>query len=353
MSILSSRRRSLASSGINLRLVVICGILAVLNLGAWLWAFAAFRDHPALLGVALVVYGLGLRHAVDADHIAAIDSVTRKLMHMHQRPVAVGFFFALGHASIVIVAAGAVAVAASLLNGIDLIRGVSGIVSTVVSSTFLLLMAAMNVMVFLSLYRSYRRVRAGGAYVEADVDRLLNGRGVLARIFGPMFQLVTKSWHMFPMGILFGLGFDTATEVAMFGISAAQATQGLPLGAILVFPVLFAAGMCLVDTVDGVVMLGVYNWAFVNPVRRLFYNMSLTLLAATVAIVIGGIEALGLIGNHLVLAGGIWDPIVVLNGSFNSLGFLIIGVFVVAWGLSFLTSRTTGSRGSVRATRDA
>jgi len=196
------------------RLVAIYCVLAVLNIGAWIWAIVAFHDKPVLLGVALVIYGLGLRHAVDADHIAAIDNVTRKLMQMKQRPVAVGFFFAMGHSAIVVFVAGMVAAAASMLAGFQSLQAVGGTVSTAVSALFLFAIAAMNIIIFISIYKSYRRVRTGGIYVEEDLDILLNNRGFLARIFRPLFKLVTKSWHMFPLGFLFGLGFDTATEIA-------------------------------------------------------------------------------------------------------------------------------------------
>ncbi|MEX6508238.1 HoxN/HupN/NixA family nickel/cobalt transporter [Jiella sp. M17.18] len=321
------------------RLVTLYAVLAALNIGAWLWAFIAFRHSPTLLGVALLIYGLGLRHAVDADHIAAIDNVTRKLMQENKRPVGVGFFFALGHSTLVVIVAAAVAGAATVLGGFESWQGIGGTVSTSISALFLLAIAAMNVVVFVSVYRSYRRVRAGGTYVEADLDLLLNNRGFLARIFRPLFRLVTKSWHMFPLGFLFGLGFDTATEIAMFGVSAAQASNGVPLEALLVFPVLFAAGMSLVDTTDGVMMLGAYDWAFVKPMRKLYYNMTITLVSIVVAVVIGGIEALGLLSDKLGLSGGAWDVVGTLNENLNTLGFAIIGLFVAAWAISYTVYR--------------
>ena len=317
------------------RLFYICGALAVLNIGAWLWAFVAFRHSPVPLGVALVVYGLGLRHAVDADHIAAIDNVTRKLMQDGQRPVSVGFFFAMGHSAVVIFVTAAVVGASSLLESFESLHGVGDMISTSVSAIFLLAIAAMNIVIFLSIYESYRRVRAGGAYIDGDLDVLLNNRGFLARLFRPLFKLVTKSWHMFPLGFLFGLGFDTATEVAVFGVSAAQAAKGAPLAAILVFPVLFAAGMSLVDTADGVMMLGAYRWAFVKPMRKLYYNMTITLVSVIAAMLIGGVEALGLIGDKLELKGAFWDAVSRLNDNFNGLGFAIIGVFFLAWLVSY------------------
>ena len=318
------------------RLVSIYALLAFLNVGAWIWAFIGFWDKPALLGIALVVYGLGLRHAVDADHIAAIDNVTRKLMQMNQRPVSVGFFFAMGHSLVIVVVAALVAGAVSLLGKFQSFQAAGGTVSTAISSLFLLAIAAMNIVIFVSIYKNYRRVRAGGAYVEEDLDVLLNNRGFLARLFRPLFKLVTRSWHMLPLGLLFGLGFDTATEIAMFGVSAAQAAKGVPFAAILVFPVLFAAGMSLVDTTDGVMMLGAYDWAFVKPIRKLYYNLTITLVSVVVALLIGGIEALGLIGDEFGLKDQFWDVIGKLNDNFNSLGFAIIGIFLAAWLISYL-----------------
>jgi high-affinity nickel-transport protein len=318
------------------RLAAIYGLLALLNVGGWLWAFAAFRDEPAALGIALLVYGLGMRHAVDADHIAAIDNVTRKLMQMRQRPVSVGFFFALGHSTVVILVAGAVAMAATFLNRVNAFHAIGGVVSTGVSALFLLAIAAMNIAIFISIFRSYRRVRAGGSYVEEDLDILLANRGFLSRLFRPLFRLVTRSWHMFPLGFLFGLGFDTATEVTMFGVSAAQASKGTSFLAILVFPVLFAAGMSLIDTTDGVMMLGAYEWAFVKPMRKLYYNMTITLVSILVALLIGGIEALGLIGGQFSLEGWFWEAIGTLNENFNNLGFAIVGIFLAAWVLSYV-----------------
>ena len=321
---------------VKARLLAIYGVLAFLNLGAWLWAIVAFHNKPTLLGVALVVYGLGLRHAVDADHIAAIDNVTRKLMQMKERPVSVGFFFALGHSLTVVIIATTVAGAATMLGRFQSFQTIGGALSTGVSAAFLLAIATMNIVVFASIYKSFRRLRAGGVYVEEDLDLLLNNRGFLSRVFRPLFRLVTKSWHMLPLGFLFGLGFDTATEVAMFGLSAAQASKGVSIEAILAFPALFAAGMSLVDTTDGVMMLGAYDWAFVKPMRKLYYNMTITLVSVVVAALIGGIEALGLVSGQFALKGGFWTVIGTLNDNFNTLGFAIIGVFFVAWLLSYV-----------------
>jgi len=315
------------------RLIPVYGLLAVLNIGTWLWALAAFHASLVPLAMSLMVYGLGLRHAVHADHIAAIDNVTRKLMQQNQRPVSVGFFFAMGHSTVVILVTGYVAAAASLLGGFQRLQAIGSTISTAVSALFRFAIGAMNVIIFASIYRSYRRIRAGGGYVEEDLDMLLAGRGPLSRLFRPAFRLVGESWHMFPLGFLFGLGFDTATEVAVFGLSAAQAAKGTSVAGILVPPALFAAAMSLVDTTDGVTTLGAHGWAFLKPMRKLYYNMTITLVSA-VALVVVGIEALSLIGDKLRFDGTVWGAIATLNGNFNSLGLVIIGIFHLAWLLS-------------------
>ena len=292
-----------------------------------------------MLGTALLAWGLGLRHAVDADHIAAIDNVTRKLMHDGQRPITTGFWFAIGHSGIIAIASVSIALTASALSGFDTFRQIGGTVATVVSATFLFTIAAMNLIILRSVWKTFAHVRSGGTYVEEDLDLLLGNRGLLARLFRPMFRLVKCSWHMAPLGFLFGLGFDTATEVAILGLSANQAANGLSLGTILVLPVLFAVGMALIDTVDGVVMLGAYEWAFVKPIRKLYYNITITLISALVAIVIGGIEALALIGDKLGLSGWPWSTAARLGGQFNKMGFAIIGLFVLCWVASFAIYR--------------
>ncbi|MGH8219874.1 MAG: HoxN/HupN/NixA family nickel/cobalt transporter [Steroidobacteraceae bacterium] len=336
---LLSRERA----GLRRSIGSVYAVLLVLNVLAWGWAVLIFRSQPLLLGTALLAYGFGLRHAVDADHIAAIDNVTRKLMQEGKRPATVGFYFAMGHSTVVIVAAAVIAVTASVLSSrFTALHSIGGIVSTSVSSLFLLVIAFMNLVIFLSVWRTFRHVREGGTYVEEDLDLLLNQRGFAARLFRPLFRFVRHSWHMFPLGLLFGLGFDTATEVALLGISATQASKGTSIWVIMVFPALFAAGMSLIDTTDGVLMLGAYDWAFVKPVRKLFYNMTITLVSVVVAVLIGGIEALGLIRDQLNLSGSFWNVVDRLNGNFNGLGFAIIGVFVVTWAASIIIYRYKG-----------
>jgi nickel/cobalt transporter (NiCoT) family protein len=317
----------------------VAGIYAMLllfNGAAWLWAILAFRHYPVLLGTALLAYSLGLRHAVDADHIAAIDNVTRKLLQEGKRPVAVGFMFSLGHSTVVLLGSAAIAgTALALHHRMDAARDIGGVVGTVVSSSFLLGIAIVNLIVLRSVYRAFVRVRAGEPYVEEDFDLLLADRGFLARLFRPLFAMITRSWHMYPLGVLFGLGFDTATEIGLLGISAAEASKGLSLWSILVFPALFAAGMSLIDTTDNVLMLGAYGWAFVKPVRKLYYNMTITFVSVVVALVVGGIEALGLLAGQFGLSGVPWDTVRKLNGNFGMLGYFIIGIFAFSWIVSF------------------
>ncbi|HUN60337.1 MAG TPA: HoxN/HupN/NixA family nickel/cobalt transporter [Candidatus Sulfotelmatobacter sp.] len=321
-----------ASDYLGHRVIAIYLILLVFNLGAWFWAVAAFRHFPVLLGTALLAYSFGLRHAVDADHIAAIDNVTRKLMQEGKRPVGVGLMFSLGHSTIVVVGSAAIAgTALALQHRVDAVKNIGGVIGTSVSSFFLLAIAIVNLIILRSIYRAFVRVRRGEPYTEEDFDILLGNRGFLARLFRPMFQMIRRSWHMYPLGVLFGLGFDTATEIGVLGISAAEASKGLSFASILVFPILFAAGMSLIDTTDNILMLGAYGWAFVKPVRKLYYNMTITCVSVLVALVVGGIEALGLLAGQMHLKGQFWDGIFRLNENFGTLGFFIVGLFVVSW----------------------
>jgi nickel/cobalt transporter (NiCoT) family protein len=332
-----------SDAGLRQRIVGMYALLIVANLAAWSWAVLVFRGHPVLLGTALLAYGIGLRHAADADHIAAIDNVTRKLMQDGKRPVGVGFFFALGHSLVVVLAAAAIAATTTALAGrFKEWEAVGGVVGTLVSTLFLFAIAAMNLVILVGVWRSLRHVRHGGTFAADDFDLLLNNRGFLSRLFRPLFRLITQSWHMFALGFLFGLGFDTATEVALLGISTAQAAKGLSISSIMVFPALFAAGMSLVDATDGVLMLGAYDWAFVKPVRKLYYNLVITAVSVVVAVLIGGIEGLGLIGDQFGLTGWLWDGLGTLNDNFSGLGFAIIAVFIAAWVASVLVYRYSG-----------
>lgn len=335
---LASRRRPAPQRN---RLIGIYGLLLAANLAAWGCAFAVFRDQPVLLGTALLAYGLGLRHAVDADHIAAIDNVTRTMRQAGGRPVTIGFYFALGHSSVVLLAtmfiAGSAAILANRFDGLRLIGSIAG---TTISAGFLLIVAIINAAILRSTWILFMRARRGEAVADATLPRL--GTGLLARLLRPLFRMITASWHMLPLGFLFGLGFDTATEIGLLGLSATQAAQGMSTWCILVFPALFAAGMTLVDTTDGVLMLGVYDWAFIHPLRKLYYNLTITFVSIVVAILVGGVEILGMIGEQLDLDGPVWRVIGALNGNFGIMGGIIIAVFALAWAGSILVYRYAG-----------
>ena len=296
------------------RLVVLFGVLCLANLAAWGAALVAFRSQPLLLGTALLAWSFGLRHAVDADHIAAIDNVTRKLRQDGSRPLTVGLFFALGHSTVVTLGAAAVALSANLLSSeFDSLRSIGGTIGTLISAFFLFAIATVNLVTFRQTWRAWRH--------GDDPDPAFDG-GLLTRLCRPLFRLIARPWHMFPLGFLFGLGFGTATEVALLGLSATSAAGGMSFWAILVFPALFAAGMALVDTADGVLMLGAYDWAFVKPRRKLAYNLLLTGTSVVVALLVGGLQLLAI--------------------EVDGLGFAIVGLFAFIWLAALAIGRYTG-----------
>ncbi|CAN0620645.1 High-affinity nickel transport protein [Burkholderia multivorans] len=318
-------------SGLRGKIVAIYTLLVAFNIGAWAWALAAFHGQPVLLGTALLAYVFGLRHAVDADHIAAIDNVTRKLMQEGRSPLGAGLFFSLGHSSVVIVMSVVVALTAASLARFESFRAWGGTISTCVSAFFLLLLAGANLLILISVVRTFRAVRRGEPLVEQDLDLLMNQRGVLARVFRPLFRLVSRSWHLYPIGFLFGIGFDTATEIALFGISATQVQGGLSFWSVMALPALFTAGMTLVDTTDGILMMGAYRWAYVRPIRKIYYNMTITFVSVMVAALIGGIEVLALLADKLALQGPVWDFAGMAAGHFGVLGYVVIGLFLASW----------------------
>jgi high-affinity nickel-transport protein len=336
--------RSLRSdSSVRDKTIALYVLLIAANVIAWAWALLAFHNHPVLLATCLLAYSFGLRHAVDADHIAAIDNATRKLMQEGKQPVALGLYFSLGHSTVVVLATIGVALAATAFK--DRLEGfqeIGGLIGTSVAAAFLLIIAAINLLILIDVYRAFQRVKQGGNYTRQDVDAMLaTGGGLFTRLFRRLFGLIGKSWHMYPLGFLFGLGFDTATEIGLLTITAVQASNGLPLWSILVFPALFTAGMTLIDTTDSVLMVKAYGWAFVNPVRKLYYNLTITFVSVVVAVLIGGALALGLIAEKLGLKGGLWDAISAFN-DYGFVGYLIIGVFIGTWLLSMLIYRLKG-----------
>ncbi len=329
--------------GFRQRIIGLFVALIAANILVWIWALIALRDSPVLLGTAFLAYTFGLRHAVDADHIAAIDNATRKLMQEDKRPIALGLFFSLGHSAIVIVMSTLVGLTAgSLADSFPEMKQIGGVISTLASASFLFFLAIFNILLFRSVYRTFKHVKAGLPIAATEMDILSNGTGLLTRLFRSLFQMVSKSWHLFPIGFLFGLGFDTATEVALFGISASQATNGMSFSTILVFPALFTVAMSLVDTLDGILMIGAYGWAYERPIRKLYYNMTITAVSVVVALLVGGIETLGLIGDKLGLEGSFWDIIAMLSGNFGMLGYVIIGVFSASWLISIVIYRLKG-----------
>lgn len=307
-------------------------LLISVNVLVWAIALTMFSGFPLLIGTSVIAYSFGLRHAVDADHIAAIDNVARKLMRDGRRPTAVGFFFSLGHSTVVVLASIAVAVTATAVQKhFPQFQHVGGLIGTFVSAGFLFFIALLNMFVLRDVFRTFRKVKNGGSYDEESLEALLGQRGLISRIFRPFYRLINRSWHMYPLGFLFGLGFDTATEIGLLGITAAEATKGLPVWSILIFPALFTAGMSLVDTTDGVLMLAAYGWAYMKPVRKLYYNITITFVSVLVALFVGSIEVFNIIGGKLGLSGWFWNGVTQLSADFGMMGYFIMGIFVVSW----------------------
>ena len=330
-------------SNVKGKAITTMGLLLIGNLAIWALAIVTFHHFALLLGTATLAYTFGLRHALDADHISAIDNVTRKLMQDGQRPALVGFFFSLGHSTIVILLSVAIALTASgIQSRFPDMQRVGGLIGTSVSALFLLVIAGINLLVLRGVVQAFSRVKRGEPYDDQDLDAQLNQLGIMGRIFRPVLRLVDRSWKMYGVGFLFGLGFDTATEVGLLGISATSATLGLPIWSILVFPLLFTAGMCLVDTADGILMLGAYGWAFVHPVRKLYYNMTITTVSVVIAVVVGGIEVLGIIGDQFNLHGFFWNGISSLSDHFGVIGVIIVSIFIASWAASALAYRLLG-----------
>jgi nickel/cobalt transporter (NiCoT) family protein len=301
----------------------------------------AGRAGVLTIGVGVTAYTLGLRHAFDADHISAIDSTTRKLMAEGKRPLSVGFWFSLGHSTIVfalaaVISLGVRSIEGPVKNDHSTLHQVTGHIGAAVSGAFLYLVAAVNIVILLGILRVFREMRTG-RYDEVELERQLDSRGLMSRFFGRLTRAVTKPQHMYPIGALFGLGFDTASEVALLVIAGNAGAAGLPWYGILSLPVLFAAGMSLMDSIDGSFMNFAYGWALSRPVRKVFYNLTITGLSVAVALVIGTIELGGLLASELNLSGSFWNWFE--NVNINVLGFVIVGMFVATWAIAFLVWR--------------
>jgi nickel/cobalt transporter (NiCoT) family protein len=327
---------------------LVAAILALHVAGFFILLVLVAPHHYALgaggafgLGVGITAYTLGLRHAFDADHIGAIDNTTRKLMSEGQRPLSVGFFFSLGHSTIVfalglLVVLGVRGLGTAVENDNSTLHQATGVVGPLVSGSFLFLIGLLNLAILISIIKLFRRMRTG-ELDEQELEEQLGARGLMTRFYGRATGAVRKPWHMYPLGMLFGLGFDTATEVGLLVLAGGAAASGLPFYAILCLPLLFAAGMSLLDTIDGAFMNFAYGWAFSRPIRKIYYNITVTGLSVAVALVIGSIELVSVLADRLGLSGGFWDTIA--NLDLNLVGYVIVGLFVATWAIAFAVWR--------------
>jgi high-affinity nickel-transport protein len=282
-----------------------------------------------------LAYTLGLRHAFDVDHIVAIDNTVRKLVQQKQNPVGVGFFFALGHSTVVCLMAIVTALSVGWAQReLPQLRAIGGVIGTTVSGGFLLLIGVLNLIIWLDIFQIFQQIRRG-QFDASQVEQLLLSRGLLARVAAPLFRFIGKSWHVYPLGFLFGLGFDTASEVALLAISAGAAASALPLAGILILPLLFAAGMTTMDTADGVFMTTAYTWAFATPLRKVYYNLTVTGLSVVAALLIGVVELGQVFSQKVGLSGPLWLKLQALD--FGRLGYILVGLFVFTWVLSYGT----------------
>ncbi|MGH3826551.1 MAG: HoxN/HupN/NixA family nickel/cobalt transporter [Pseudonocardiaceae bacterium] len=316
-------------------------ILALHIIGFGIFILFVIPSHYKGLGIGIagLAYSLGLRHAFDADHISAIDNTTRKLMNDGKRPLSIGFWFSLGHSTIVMAIGVGLVIAEKAVykavshndSGLEQFGGIFG---TIVSASFLYLIGILNLVILVGIYRVFKAMRKG-TYDEAELERQLENRGLMYRFFGRWMKTIDKEWKMYPVGVVFGMGFDTATEVALLATTALLASQHIPFYAILCLPLLFTAGMSLLDTLDGVFMNFAYSWAFFNPVRKVYYNLAITGLSVAICLFIGTIEVLGLLPTEISsLQGGFWDYMA--NFDINKAGFVIVGMFIVTWAAALL-----------------
>jgi nickel/cobalt transporter (NiCoT) family protein len=335
--------RANSMSSVPLRLTGLFGGVALLHVIGWgIMLLLVAPRYPVMLGLAGLAYTFGLRHAFDADHISAIDNTTRKLLQEGKQPLGVGFYFSLGHSTVVLLIALALGFAtqfivSNVVSANGQLNSVGGLIGTGVSGIFLVLIGILNLIILLDIIRVFRRMLAG-QYDRSGLEHELVAGGLLTRLFGRLFKLVTRSWHMYLVGFLFGLGFDTASEISFLAISAGAAAQHIPLYALVCLPVIFAAGMSLMDTADGAFMARAYAWAFSNPVRKVFYNLTVTALSVFVALFVGMVELTQLLVQKLELRGGLWDAVSQLD--FGSMGFIIVGAFVVTWAGAYLFYRS-------------
>ena len=334
--------RMTSVSSVSWRLSGLFGSVALLHVVGWgMMLLLVAPRYPVMLGLGGLAYAFGLRHAFDADHISAIDNTTRKLLQEGKKPLGVGFFFSLGHSTVVFLIAVALGfatqfVVTSVISANGQLKSVGGLIGTGVSGVFLLLIGIVNLIILVDILKLFRRMRAGEYDRDALEHELVAG-GLLTRLFGRLFRLITHSWQMYLVGFLFGLGFDTASEISFLAISAGAAAQHIPIYALISLPLIFAAGMSLMDTADGAFMSQAYSWAFSNPVRKVFYNLTVTALSVFVALFVGLFELSQLLIQQLHLRGGAWDAIAGMD--LGVMGFVIVGAFIVTWAGALLVYR--------------
>jgi high-affinity nickel-transport protein len=325
------------NAGLSLNEKLRIGIVYLLIGVATLLGFTASviigRFSVLLAGLGVITYVFGLRHGVDGDHIAAIDNTTRKLIQDNQRPFTVGMWFSLGHSTIIVsLIVGLVFATRTIIGHMPALESSGAMIGTTVSGVFLWLMGIINLVIVLSIYRIYK-VMKQGSLDQSELENLLDKRGFLNRYFRPLFKIVKRPWQIFPIGVLFGIGFDTATEIALIAISVGiGVSSAVPIWMILVLPFMFTCGMVLVDTTDGVAMRFAYGWAFINPLRKIYYNLTVTVISVFVALAIGTVELLQVVASELNLTGAFWNWLGALD--FETIGFLIIIIFVVCWLIS-------------------
>ena len=325
-------------AGERRRLIGFYAAIVLIHVIGWGALLTYGAGHPAFIALGGLAYTFGLRHAFDADHISAIDNTTRKLLQEGRKPIGVGFFFSLGHSTVVFIIALALGFAVkafvtSVVSDNGQLKNIGGLIGTSVSGVFLILIGVLNLIILLDIIRVYRRMQAG-KYDRHSLEQELVAGGIMTKVFGRMFKVVTQSWHLYPIGFLFGLGFDTASEVALLAISAGAAAQHLPFIAVLSLPVIFAAGMSLADTTDGAFMSKAYTWAFSNPIRKVFYNLTVTSLSVFVALFVGVVEVAQILIRVLNLQGGVFGAVAGFN-FIGTVGFLIVGLFILTWIVAF------------------
>src|SRR2546426_2098854 len=339
MASMTALLRQSFDTGERSRLAAFFGGVGVLHVAGWGLLLLYGAGHPTILALGGLAYTFGLRHAFDADHISAIDNTTRKLLQDGREPVGIGFFFSLGHSTVVFLIAGALGLAVKWIvegvagNGGEL-RIIGGFVAGMVSGGFLVLIGILNLVILLDIVRVYRRMK-GGEYDRDSLEHELTAGGFMTRIFGRLFRVIDHSWQMYLVGFLFGLGFDTASEVALLAVSAGAAANGIPFGAIIALPLIFAAGMSLMDTADGAFMAKAYSWAFASPIRKVFYNLTMTSLSVFVALFVGVVELVQLLIRALDLKGGIFGAIAGFD-LIGRAGYFIVAAFAISWIAAFV-----------------